>query len=167
MRDDIKKGAFKDVPKHVLDALAGIREKKQQFFAKRRRKVLLADLLKITHRVGKVELPFPNAFAFTQLERYFDDLARVNLNKVEHVCAMVWFLKNSKNKLIANYTHEMLQEQVHLTMIDFPMAMLSDYQLCIQEIFWALEKKSLRTQKDLLNEIRAMLDSVGANPSSA
>lgn len=146
----------------VLERLKKIREEKRRLKEEERlrgdRSRRMEDLLITLHRVGKVELPIPNLFAHSQMEKYFGGLERIDLANEQHVGAIVWFLKNQDDIAIANYSRAEVIDKIHQEMRAIPLDRLQEYIICIEEIFLAIKKKSILSERSILQQALEILE---------
>ena len=154
----------------IFDRLKEIREEKERLRNEknllRNRADRIEDLLKTMHRVGKVELPIPNLFAHTQMDKYFNGMEKIDLANEKHVGAIIWFLKNQDNVEIASFSKDEIDKRIHSQMIDIPLDQLQDYIICIEEIFLAIKKKSIRSEKQVLEQALSILEDRKKDPGA-
>jgi hypothetical protein len=141
----------------LLDKFKKLREEKARWLAEKRaakyRRVNIEDLTRQMHRVGKIELPFPTLFAYDQIEKYFGDLEKIDLSKAQHVAAVVFFLKNGSRAEIAGWHKTQLESAISKQMTCIKAHELVEYVECINQIFLALQKKTLRMQRQMLEKL--------------
>jgi len=150
--------SVKDKIWDVLPRLKKIREEKERLRQQRASLARIEDLFKVMHRVGDVELPIPNLFAKTMLEKHFGGIDHIDINDPEHLAAVVWYLKNQQRVEIASLPLEQIQEEIHRLMVEMPLSHVQQYQRCIIEIFDALQKKTLVDEQKILEEALRILD---------
>lgn len=154
----------------IFDRLKEIREEKERLRNEknllRDRADRIEDLLKTMHRVGKIELPIPNLFAHTQMDKYFGSMGEIDLAIEKHVGAIIWFLKNQDNVEIASFSKDEIDKRIHSQMIDIPLDQLQDYIICIEEIFLAIKKKSIRSEKQVLEQALSILEDRKKDPGA-
>ena len=152
----------------IFDRLKEIREEKER--SKNEKNLLrdranrIEDLLKTMHRVGKIELPIPNLFAHTQMDKYFGSMEKIDLANEKHVGAIIWFLKNQNNVEIASLSPDEIDRHIHSLMIGIPLEQLQDYVICIEEIFLTIKKKSIRSEKQVLEQALSILEERKKDP---
>jgi len=154
----------------AIKRLGEIRRKKEQIKKKQRllreRATRIDDLLKVMHQVGEVKLPIPNLFSYTQLEKYFDGIENIDLNQSRHVAAVAWFLEHQDDIRIASLPRHEIEKYIDLKMSHIPVSQLSEYVICIEEIFLAIKKKSISHERKILEDVLRMLEADGEKSSS-
>ena len=157
---------MKDKIWDVLPKLKKIREEKERRRKEQERAARIEDLFKILHRVGDVELPIPNLFAKTMLERHFGGLENINIGDDEQLMTIVWFLKHQNRIEIASLSREAILREVRQMMTEVPASHVNQYRQCVEEIFLAIQKKMLVDQQAILQEVIRILED-GEKSSSA
>ena len=149
----------------ILPRLKKIREEKERRKQQQMRAARIDDLFRVLHRVGDVELPIPNLFAKTQMDRYFGGLENANIMDDRHLATVVWILKNQNRIEIGSLTREQIDTEVNRMMTTMPASHLVQYRQCVEEIFLALQKKTLVDQKAILEEaLRILEDGASLSP---
>lgn len=123
----------------------------------RQRATSINDLAARFHQVGEVKLPYPTLFALGQMEQYFGQLDRIDLNQLEHVAAVSFFLRNGADASIASLPPADQRKAILSEMAIIPAEALPEYQECLSQIFLALKKKSIQYQTAFLKHYLASL----------
>ncbi len=141
----------------IFDRLKQVRRDKESYYQEQRQAEEQAgrieDLMVRFHRVGEIQLPLPNLFAKAQMDAYFGSWDNIDLQNDRHLTAMIFFLENCRNKEIDAWSREQLDAAISERMTDIALHEKDAYVSCIEEIFLAIKKNSIRHQRDLLFKV--------------
>lgn len=145
----------------AVDRIKQIQQKKRALQEEsrraRQRATSVNDLAARLHQVGEIKLPYPTLFALGQMEIYFGKFDRIDLNNLEHVAAVTYFLRNGGNADIASLQPASQKKAIFAEMACIPAEALPEYQECISQMFLALKKKSIQYQTAFLKQYLAGL----------
>ena len=148
-------------PLDMIDRLNQVRKDKlkaiKDWRTQRKAAVRLADLSRLTHQVGKVELPFPTIMAYEAIERYFGSWDDIRLDDMRHLGAVVYFLKHSHDAKACGITGPQLEEAISSQMAAIGYLEQVEYMACINEIFYTVKKKSITSQMEMYRKTLELL----------
>ena len=150
-----------------MERFKAIKDKKLSWLRRRpdgHREVELADLTRRLHQVGKVSLPMPTLFSLNMMERFFSGIEKIDLQNNFHVAAVRFFLNNGMNAPLAEMSAKDLERAIYREMGDIPLAQLPETVECINQIFLAIQKKTVEQQKQKLEHL---LETLQIDPGTA
>lgn len=132
----------KDAIKRVIEIKRQNQEKRAQEAALRRRNTRIEDMYKQTFTFGEVKIPFPNAFAYDMIERYFNGLDKADLHSNQDLGVMLYLINNQKDVSIADMSKDEIKQKGLEELVNIPQYAVFNYIVAIDEMFEVLKKKS-------------------------
>lgn len=155
---------FKEIKKSIQNAVRIFELERKKKELRRAFNTRTEDLYKVIHRSGKIILPFPNAFVWDIMNKYFGEKG-MQIEDTISLGIFVWLLENQKEKEIINLSEKELIERGKIRLMDMLASDIPDYYQCIVEMLETIEKKNSSMTKIVTQEILSRLE-IGENIAS-
>lgn len=152
----------KDIKKNIIKEVIKIgRDKQQQLIQRRdqrKRNIRIEDLYTKVHNYKHVTLPYPNAYAFDILNRFFDGLENMDVENFQHIGVCIHVLENCKDVSLRDMDRKQLLKLADKRLLDIPAGDEWEYVVCIDDIFSVIKKKVFNQTQTMLADLQKCLD---------
>jgi len=140
-----------------LDLITGNRKKRAKEEADVSKQRIEDLYIKLYRFNDKIEIPIPNLFAEAQIEKFFGGQDKINFEDNEHIARLLFILRNQQNEKLVYFTQQEQDIEVRKIMQEIPAPYKELYQQAIWEMFIALKKNSNRREKEIIQQVGALL----------
>jgi hypothetical protein len=152
----------------MLPRFKKIRESVAEWYGTRKKDKRLSDLfVKIHHFNKDVQVPIPNVYAISEIDRLYGSIEKVDFNNPKHLAEVLVILENQQDPKFDFLPEQERQELRVKRMQAIPMAQVQNYVLAIRETFYGLKKNGIQKEREILEQTLALLDGAKLSSTSA